>query len=236
MIKRKTYLPLAAIAALALATAGCVHDDDDGPATDGMDMMEPMPDPEPMPEPEPDPGAVASAIDRTANWDSVQNYSSWWHSVGGFAGENKTAGMSYRESEAPHVIVSNDTNGALQLNVGLFDSHSDDYLGDSRIDYARYISTYDGAGEDLEGVTQARRLIEDHDLDDGEDEEWSLTELTKDHEDGSSLAIYIATDLDPSTTVIDPFYGGSQQGDDIVLDELDDAVPGGVDFGNYILD
>ena len=39
MIKRKTYLPLAAVAALALATAGCVHDDNGGPATDGMDMM-----------------------------------------------------------------------------------------------------------------------------------------------------------------------------------------------------
>ena len=39
MIKRKRYLPLAAIAALALTTAGCLHDDDDGPASDGMDMM-----------------------------------------------------------------------------------------------------------------------------------------------------------------------------------------------------
>ena len=48
MIKRKRYLPLAAIAALALATAGCLHDDDEGPATDGMDMIpdddEMMPD------------------------------------------------------------------------------------------------------------------------------------------------------------------------------------------------
>lgn len=224
MIKRKTYLPLAAVAALALATAGC-GGGGGGPATK-------MPDPGPMPAPEPDPEAVAKAIDRTANWDSVPMYSSWWHSVGGFAGENVTTGLSYRESESPHVIVSNDTNGALQLNVGLFDSHSDDYLGDSRIDYTRYISTYDGAGEGLEGVTQARRLIEGHDLDEGEDEEWSLTELTKDHEDGSSLTIYIATDLDSSTTAIDPFYGDgeSQQGDDIVFDALDDGIPVGVDF------
>ena len=27
MIERKKYLPLAAVAALALATAGCIHDD-----------------------------------------------------------------------------------------------------------------------------------------------------------------------------------------------------------------
>ena len=39
MIKGKTYLPLAAVAALALATAGCIHSDDDGPATDGEVMM-----------------------------------------------------------------------------------------------------------------------------------------------------------------------------------------------------
>ena len=42
MIERKKYLPLAAVAALALATAGCIHDADDGPATDGTDMGEPM--------------------------------------------------------------------------------------------------------------------------------------------------------------------------------------------------
>ena len=128
------------------------------------------------------------------------------------------------------MVVSNDTNGDLQLNVGLFDAHSEDTLGDSPIGYSRYISTYDGAGEKLEGVTQSRRLIEGHDLDEGEAEEWSLTELTKDHEDGGSLTVYIATDLDSGTTAIDPFYPVSQQGDDIVLDDLDDAIPGGVDY------
>ena len=156
--------------------------------------------------------------------------SNWWYSAGGFAGENRTTGFSYRESEAPHVIVSNDANGDLQFNVALFDAWSDEYLGDSRIDYTRYIATNDGVGEGLEGVTQARRLIEGHDLDAGEDEEWSLTELTKDHEDGSSLTVYVATDLDSGTTAIDPFYVERQQGDDIVLDELDDAIPDGVDF------
>ena len=217
--KNKYIVAFAATAVLGLGLYGCGGGGGGGPATGGT-----------TPGPEDNPAAVANAIDRTANGGSIQGSSNWWHSVGGFAGENKTTGMSYRESEAPHVVVSNDTNGDLQLNVGLFDSYSDDYLGDSRIDYTRYINTYDGAGEDLEGVTQSRRLIEDHDLDEGEDEEWSLTELTKDHEDGSSLAIYIATDLDPSTTAIDPFSGGSQQGDDIVLDELDDAIPDGVDF------
>lgn len=39
MFDRKTYLPLAAVAALALATAGCIHSSDDGPATDGDGMM-----------------------------------------------------------------------------------------------------------------------------------------------------------------------------------------------------
>ena len=71
MIKRKAYLPLAAVAALAMATAGCGGGGDDGPAT-GM----------------PDQEAVADAIDLTANGDRTQRNSNWWHSVGGFAGEN----------------------------------------------------------------------------------------------------------------------------------------------------
>ena len=216
MIRSKTYLPLAAVAALGLGLYGCGGGGGDGPATM-------------MPEPEPDPGAVADAIDFTANGGSTQGSSNWWHSQGGFAGENKTTGFSYQDSERPHVIVSNDTNGDLQLNVGLFDVWTYDLLGDSPISYNRYISTYDGAGEDLEGVTQSRRLIEGHDLDEGEAKEWSLTELTKDHEDGSSLTVYIATDLDSGTTATDPFYPENQQGDDIVLDDLDDAIPGGVD-------
>ncbi len=65
MIRSKTYLPLAAVAALGLGLYGCGGGG--GPATM-------------MPEPEPDPGAVADAIDFTANRDSTQDSSNWWNS------------------------------------------------------------------------------------------------------------------------------------------------------------
>ena len=63
MIRSKTYLPLAAVAALGLGLYGCGGGGGDGPATGGDGMM---------PDAEPDPAAVANAIDLTVNGDRTQ--------------------------------------------------------------------------------------------------------------------------------------------------------------------
>ena len=211
MIERKMYLPLAAVAALGLVTAGCIHDD--GPVTT------------------PDPAAVANVIDLTANPNSTDGNSNWWHSVG-FFGDFRTTGLSYRDGENPHLVVSNDDNGDLQLNLGLFDVHTTQTLGDSRVSHNRYIDTRDGEGEELEGATQSRRLIDtDGDgMDQGEELELRLTELTKRYENGGTMSAFIATDLQPGSTAIDPFLDAPPPGADIVIDDLDDSIRNGFDY------
>ena len=209
----KKNLLLTMLAAVALATASCIHDDD------GM-MLEP--------EPEPDPQALANAVDLVAN-DSRQDdqgeyISGWYWRSQDLGGARQAAvNLTHRDGGYVHAIVSHDDNGQLQHNVSVWPT-APLQAADPWITAAQYISTYQ-APEELDGVTRSTRPISDHGL----GQEWQVTELTADYDDAGTLDIYVATDAQPSDGALDPFQTASEADHNIELPGAP-ALPAGKDF------
>ena len=192
MIKGKTYLPLAAVAALGLGLYGCGGGGGDGPATGG-DQMTPGDGDGMMPEPEPDPQAVASAIDLVASWATEdangRTISGWWvRDAENETGNQEHLSHTHRDGSFATAVISYDANGP-QLNVGLFQL-GDPLQTDPWAQGNRHITTND-IGDDPEGATTSREVITGHGL----GSEWHAEELTKDYENGGTLTIGVATDV-----------------------------------------
>ena len=137
-----------------------------------------------------DAAAVAKMIDRTVNYNSEPLVSSWW-SVFGFAGDYSTVSLSYRAAAPTHLVVSNDDNGDLQLNVAMFEFSDEGPDLDTPVDvwYRRYANTYEGTRDYTDQVTQLRTEIDDHGLDEDEDDEWTVTALSNDYTHGGTLDV-----------------------------------------------
>ena len=223
----KKNLLLATVAALALTTAGCLHDDD-GPAT----VMPPPTDGDGdglMPEPEPDTQALANAIDlvandarRASNGDHIG--ASWWrsHNIGAQA-----AIVSGRQQGGRWVnaIISHDDDDQLQHNIAVIPEHA---LQDANpwARAGRYINTQEDP-EEHEGVTRSTRTIPQ--ADHGLGSAWQVAELEADYDDGGILNIYVATDAQPSDGSIDPFSNATEVGHSIELTGAP-ALPADEDF------
>ena len=157
-----------------------------------------------MPTDVPSADALANVIDLVANdsrRDVLGNYVSghWWrsHEIGA-----KQAAITgtYTGGQYVNAIVSHDDSGQLQHNVAVLQINPLQQA-DPQVQIGRYINTYN-APEELEGVTNSTRSISDHGL----GSEWQVTELSADYDnDGGSLSIYVATDVQPSDGSQDPF-------------------------------
>ena len=178
-----------------------------------------------MPEPEPDleAQALANAIDLVANNsrqddDGERTNRSWYPSKGFFA-PRATLSRSYRDGGYVGVIVSHDENGQLQHDVNISPLHDVAPLQETpvRVQANRLINT-DFIAEDLEGVARSVRSISDHDL----GPIWQVSELKHDYEDGGTLEIYVATNLQVSDMSRSPFADISQYGRTILLDDVPD--------------
>ena len=116
MIKRNTYLPFAALAALGLGLYGCGGGGGDGPASGG-DQVTPDPG-------QANPQATATAIDLVASWatrDANGNtISGWWiRDAENETGHQEYMSHAHRDGSFATPVVSYDANGP-QFNVGLF--------------------------------------------------------------------------------------------------------------------
>ena len=197
--------------------------DDDMMPGDGDGMT-----PEPEPEPEPDQQALANAIDLVAN-DSRQDdegeyISGWWWRSADLGGAPVAAITgTQRDGGYVHVIVSHDDSGQLQHNVSVWPI-APLQATNPWITAAQYINTYESP-EELHGVTRSTRPISDHGL----GQEWQVTELAADYDDGGSLAIYVATDAQPSDGALDPFETAREVDHNIELPGAP-ALPSGRDF------
>ena len=148
--------------------------------------------------------ALANVIDLVANdsrQDSVGNYVGGWfrrsHEIGA---QQAAVTGTYQGGQWANAIVSHDDNGQLQHNVAVLQINPLQQA-DPQVQIGRYINTYN-APEELEGVTNSTRSISDHGL----GSEWQVTELSADYDnDGGSLSIYVATDVQPSDGSQDPF-------------------------------
>lgn len=180
-----------------------------------------------MPSDVPSAGALANVIDLVANdnrQDAFGNYVGGWrwrsHEIGA---QQAAVSGTYRGGQYVSAIVSHDDDGQLQHNVAVFQQNalqaSDPWIG-----VGRYISTYE-APEALEGVTNSVRSIADHGL----GLEWQATELTADYENGGTLSIYVATDVQPSDGSQDPYQLGTEIDYNIELPGAP-ALPADQDF------
>ena len=221
MIKGKTYLPLAAVAALGLGLYGCGGGD--GPATGGSTMM---------PEPELDPGAAnpqatASAIDLVASWarrDANDNViSGWWiRDAENESGNQEHLSHVHRDGSFATPVISYDANGP-QFNVGLFQL-GDPLQDDPWAQAGRFITTYE-IGDDREGVTTSREVVTGHGL----GAEWHAEELTKDYENGGTLEIGVVSDVKSTDGAADQWETATDDAQNILLDGAP-AVPPDRDF------
>ena len=228
---------LAVAAALALATAGCIHDDNDRPVTDlplpvdgdGDEMPgdgDEMPgDGDEMPgdgngEDERtmlgDPAALANIIDLVANnarRDEDGNYigSSQWRQYSTVASE-VIVSHTYLSGGSAGVAVWHDDNEDLQFSALIYRNQllSTAPLAGS----FRYINTVLDA-QVHEGLTTSRRLVTNHDL--GSD--WQVTELLNVYDSIGTLRIHIATDLQHEDMATNPYDETYVQGQgNITLD------------------
>ena len=235
----KKYTLLATAAALALATAGCLHDDNDRSVTDMPppvdDDTEEMPGDgdEMMPEPEPDmeAQALANAVDLVANEsrrDDDGEYTgvSWYLSHGEPLAPRAGLSRTYRGGGHADVTVSHDENGQLQHNVSISPLQGAAPLQETpvRVQALQLINTAHIA-EDLEGVARSVRSISDHDL----GPIWQVSELENDYEDAGTLEIYVATDLQVSDMSRSPFSESGQYDHTILLDDVP-QLPADQDF------
>lgn len=225
MINRKTYLPLAAVAALVLATAGC-GGGGSGPATK---MPDPDPMPAPEPDPDPDPQALASAIDLVASWatrdENGYPISGWWfREAENNFGSQEYLNHSHRDGSRATPVVSYDANGP-QLNVGFFHQGTRGRLQYDHFARAgRYVTTNE-IGEDFEGVTTSRRVIAGHNLGSA----WHVEELRKDYENGGTLTVGIATDVQGTDGAADQWDTATNDAQNISLHGAP-AIPPDWDF------
>ena len=224
----KKYPLLAAAAALALATAGCLHNDDDRPDTampppvdgDGNEMM-------PEPEPDLEAQALASAIDLVANEsrrddDGEYTRVSWYLSHGGSLAPRAGLSRTYRGGGHANVISFHDENGQLQHNVTISSLQGAAPLQETPVwVQALQLINTEHIAEDLEGVARSVRSISDHDL----GSIWQVSRLKHDYEDAGALEIYVATDVQVSDMSRNPFADVSQYGHTILLAEVPDLPP-----------
>ena len=235
MISKRRNLSLASAATLLLALGlyGCGGGGGTGPVTDGDDMMPgdgdgmmPEPEPDPEPEPEPDLQALANAIDLVANFgrhnDQGEHVGSWWWREAGLGGGHQSVvAHTHRDGGYARVIVSHDDNDQLQHNVSVWPI-TPLQAADPWITAAQYINTYE-TPEEVDGVIRSTLPIADHGL----SQEWQVTELTADYDDGGSLDIYVATDVQPSDGALDP-YAATEFDHNIELPGVP-ALPAGKD-------
>ena len=190
--------------------------------------------PPPMPPAHPfdrgDPTYLANAIDLIADngrQDDQGNYiSAWTWANWGVGAQQAAANHTYREGSHANVIVFHDENEELQFNVAIVKNDTAPLLQENpvRVRAHQYLETEE-IGQTLEGVTRFMRPVTDHDLGSG----WQVAELTNDYDNGGTLTINIATDLEVADMSENPFAGPSQYGRSIILDDVPD-IPAGKDF------
>ncbi len=207
------YLSFAAVVGLALAGTGCLHDDGDGPPTDMMDMEEPGDGVTMLPG---DPAALANVFDLVAN-DRRMEGGSWGAHRSSRRFSQATLTHSYGQGGMADVRVSRDETGGILYNVAIeprpevMPLQSDPYVQASR-----NIDTYP---LELDGVTLSVDPIPDHELGD----DWQVSRLTNDYDNGGTLSVWIATDLESSDMPVYPWAEAYDVVDDHTI--LLDGVP-----------
>ena len=177
-----------------------------------------------------DPSNLANAIDLIADngrQDDQGNYiSAWTWANWGVGAQQAAANHTYREGSHANVIVFHDENEELQFNVAIVKNDTAPLLQETPVwvQAHQYLETEE-IGQTLEGVTRFMRPVMDHDLGSG----WQVAELTNDYDNGGTLTINIATDLEVAGMSENPFAGPSQYGRSIILDDVPD-IPAGKDF------
>ncbi|MDD9994071.1 MAG: hypothetical protein OXP75_19915 [Rhodospirillales bacterium] len=201
MLGKNRYLPLAALAALTLATSGCLHDDDDAPTTDMPDMEQPMGgDGDEMLPPDSHAQALANVIDLVANDgrrnDDGENVGGYWYrdQVGD---HDAVVARTYRDGGNPSIRLSHSATGELQYNVWI--DQRVRLQNDPWTRASRSVATFLDA-EELEGVTVATRSVPDHGL----GSEWQVAELTNDYEGAGTFDVYVVTDVQPGDGASEP--------------------------------
>lgn len=239
MMVSAKYLSFAAVAVLALAGTGCLHDDGDGPPTDMMDVEDPgdgvaMPPGDgdtDMEEPEDgaamppgDPAALANVFDLVANVGRMEG-GSWGAHRSSRRFSQATLTHSYGQGGMANVRISRDETGGIIYNVEIeprsaeLESPTGHYVQASR-----NIDTYP---LELDGVTVSVDPIPDHELGDG----WQVSRLTNDYDSGGTLSVWIATDMESSDMPVYPWAEAYDVADDhtILLDGVP-ALPGDKNF------
>ena len=197
MIERKTYLPLAAVAALGLALYGCGGGGGDGPATGGT-----TPDPEYTDGlTRGSPQVLANIIDGVANssrQDDQVHTVDFWHTERDSS--EFAAGVNHKRRYRTHAfaIVSHDESGQLHFNVAVHEDNPIQQANPWARDGRGIGTNHDVAA--LEGVTQSRTPVSGPALAD-----WHVERLAKSYESGGSLDIFVATDAQVSDGLVDPF-------------------------------
>ena len=150
-----------------------------------------------------DPQELASAIDEVTNYyrleDSIYT-AGFWHSDATGGGEYGAAVSQNRRRDGAYAyaVASHDDSGQLQFNVAVIQSDPLQSANPFALD-GRYINTYQN-NTDLDGVTWFRSSISDPELAD-----WHLEELSSSRENGGTLDIYVATDVQASDGAKDPW-------------------------------
>lgn len=234
MIAKKKFVLLATAAALALATAGCLHDDDNDLVTDAPPPTDGEDDGDGTTPGEGDgdgitPGegdgdgmlrgdsaALANIIDLVANngrMDEDGNHiGAWaWRQYSSVSPE-VMVNHTFRDGGNMGLAVWHDNNGDLQIAATVYRNQplsTAPYAGSYR-----YINTVLDA-QAHEDLTTSRRLITDHGL--GPD--WQVTELRNVYENGGTFRIDIATDLRHEDMATYPYGEAYVQGEaNVTLD------------------
>ena len=207
----KRYLTaFAATAALAVGLYGC-GGGGDGPENRGGTIA-------------PGSKAVASAIDLVANWattdeDGYRISGEWRRNLAPPGMGPEALSHTHYTGEYASPTISHDDNGQLQYRIGITQRFENvEPLQTSPYAQAhRYINTYE-IGQDQELVTTSREEIAGHGL----GSEWHVEELTNDYENGGTLTIDVATDVQITDGATDTYQTGTHPAHNI---SLDDAPP-----------
>ena len=236
MIDRRKYLPLAAVAALAVTIYGCSDSTEDNlrAELDAANMAAAEAQ-KALEEAEGELDALAEAlvaqgsakaIDLVASWatkaEDGETISGWWgRDTDNFASQEYLYHY-HRDGSSPQVVISYDANGP-QLNVGLI-QHGEPLQTDPWMQASRFVST-NYIGDDPEGVTTSREVITGHNL----GSEWHAEELTKDYDNAGTLTVGIATDVKSTDGATDQWETATGRAQNISLDGAL-ALPPGRDF------
>ena len=129
-----------------------------------------------------------------------------------------TISHTYVEGSSANVIISHDDDGKLQFNISIYQNNNSSlspWFPDGTYAY-RYVDTYENS-QDIDNAISSRRSITDHGLGPA----WQVEELTNDYNNGGTLSIYIATDLQQSDMATDPAATARAIGDEIQLNVPD---------------